>query len=71
MNEISSIIDSLGGNILIAIIVIIGVVIFFKLAKEVLGLAIKIAFIALVIYVLYNYTGLYYYIQGIFSSLNL
>lgn len=53
------------------IIVLIGVLILFKIAKEVVGLIIKVGIIILIIYLLYNYTGLYYYLQGILSSFGL
>lgn len=64
-------IESLGSNFLMIFIAIIGIIIVFKVAKEILGLVIKIAIIALIIYLLYRYTNLYYYLQGIFSSFDI
>ena len=63
--------QNLGAGIISIILLVIGLTIVFKLAKEVIGFIIKVAFLVIVIYVLYNYTGLHYYIHGILSSLNI
>ncbi|MTI48687.1 hypothetical protein [Sporosalibacterium faouarense] len=71
MHMILNIIDSLGGSLLAGFIVIIGIVLILKLAKEVIGFVIKIGFIVAVLYLLFNYTGLFYYIQGMLNSLDI
>ncbi len=63
--------NNLGASILSIIVIVVGLIIVFKLAKEIIGFIIKVGVLILIIYILYNYTPLYYYIHGILSSLGI
>lgn len=64
-------IESSGASFLMIFITIVAIILLFKVAKKILGLVIKVGIFTLIIYLLYKYTNLYYYLQGILSSFNI